>query len=105
MGASAELIRLTGIDVIQTESERLGSLLENGLRERGFKISSPISKFKAFVTFSRSNSSDISICTAALKKAQISFALRGPGIRLSTHAYNTDEDISFALKTLEPYAR
>jgi selenocysteine lyase/cysteine desulfurase len=96
LGASAKLIRETGVSNIQKESERLSHLLRKGLQAKGFQIHSPALSATSFVNFSHPTL-DI---PARLKAAGISFALRGPGVRLTPHAFNSDEDIARTLTAL-----
>ncbi len=99
LGASAELLEQTGIDHIQSEAERLGRRLSEGLENQGYQIHRSSPNNGAFVNFSYQGKSVLELADQ-LKKSQISYALRGPGLRLSPHAFNTDSDIDFALEIL-----
>jgi selenocysteine lyase/cysteine desulfurase len=100
--ASVKLILETGVPVIRREAERLSDKLREGLRAKGFTISCPNSGPHpgAIVNFTPSPLGPQTSAQLAetLKRAQISFALRGQGIRLSPHAFNSDEDIERVLE-------
>ena len=106
LGASVELIKQTGIEIIASEAERLTRKLADGLRAIDYEVNSPHgSAFSgAIVNFSptkKSRYSTIEQVTARLRAERIAFAQRTPGIRLSCHAFNTDSDIKRALLSLE----
>ena len=42
----------------------------------------------------------VEAATAALARRKVAFAIRDPGIRLSPHAHNSEEDIARALEAL-----
>ncbi len=102
--ASVKLILETGVPIIQRESERLSDKLRKGLKARGFTISCPNSDPHpgAIVNFTPSSLGPQTSAQLVdtLKRAQISFALRGQGIRLSPHAFNSDEDIERVLERI-----
>ena len=97
LGASCDLISQTGPQVVGDEASRLGNLLREGLRAKGYQIHQPQQKADAFVNFSGRAGTDLSLIAQKLKDARVSFALRGPGIRLSPHALNSDEEIQAVL--------
>jgi len=97
LGASAKMIKDVGVEVIQKESERLAQMLHQGLLERGYFVHSPQVSAISFVNISGRSLPET---TSKLKNAKISFALRGPGVRLSPHALNSDEDIARTLEAL-----
>lgn len=100
LGASAEWLSRIGVEHIAPESERLASRLREGLRKKSYLIHQPRESAGAFVNFSTEDPKQLVQATERLKGAKISFALRGPGIRLSPHAFNTDQEIDFALSIL-----
>lgn len=97
LGASVDLILATGVRVIGSEAERLARALRDGLRSQGHVIHTPHGDNQRgpIVNVSGPN-------VAALRRRNITFALRGPGIRFSPHAFNTDEEIRIVLATTDP---
>jgi selenocysteine lyase/cysteine desulfurase len=99
--ALIETLRLfseMGMQNIFNEASRLADRLREGLKSLGFKTfctDGPIVNFT-------SNDSDLNALAQKLKEAQISFALRGPGLRLSVHAFNHDSEIEKILEVLRP---
>jgi selenocysteine lyase/cysteine desulfurase len=108
LGESVKLLRETGLENIHAENTRLARLLAEGLNERGYAINAPhdtpLAPRNGFVNFSASPNAPLrsqnEIETAFLKN-KIAFARRGPGVRLSPHAFNHDDDIRRALAVLE----
>lgn len=96
MGASLDLFTQYGIEEIFKEASRLGERLQMGLSGKKFKIISagPITNFYP------AEISEIDKIIKKLNNAQVSFARRGPGIRLSVHAYNHDSEIDRILNLL-----
>jgi cysteine desulfurase / selenocysteine lyase len=106
LGAMARLIQQTGIDRIAQEAEWLSRKLMHGLREHGYLIHSPhgahhrgsIVNFSAGPDSPLKNTEEIE---ARFQSRKVSFAKRPPGgVRLSPHAFNTQEEIQEVLKVL-----
>lgn len=98
LGASVKFINEIGVANIEKETLRLASMLRSGLENRGYKVHSPYelnNHITAMVNFiPRSNSIE------ALRSINCNFAIRGPGVRLSPAAFNTDEVIEKVLSVL-----
>jgi len=92
LGASVDLILKTTVLEIEKEVLRHSSGLQRGLIDLGYEVHYNNSSIINFLP--RSDSA------ARLAAIPCNFALRGPGIRLSPHAFNTDEDIEKVLKAL-----
>jgi cysteine desulfurase/selenocysteine lyase len=92
LGASIDLILQTKVEVIEAEVLRLSGSLAIGLKDLGFVVHHNCSSIVNFIP--KSNSAE------KLASIPCNFALRGPGIRLSPHAFNTDKDIEKVLKVL-----
>lgn len=93
LGASVDLILQTGVKVIEAEVLRLSKKLADGLRDQGFDVHHNGSSHVNFVP--HPDSAD------KLRSLPCNFAVRGPGLRLSPHAFNTDEQINKVLNTLK----
>ena len=93
LGSSVDLILKTTVLVIENEVLRLSTKLEKGLMELGYTTHSNKSSIVNFVPRTETAS--------RLKSISCNFALRGPGIRLSPHAFNRNEDIERVLNALE----
>ncbi len=100
LGASAQLIASVGTSVIAEEIRRLGHELSTKLEEIGFRVHPTRNKAKHFVNFSGPNKSTTDKAVQILKQNKVSFALRGPGIRISPHAFNSDEDLDKVIHAL-----
>ena len=95
MGEVAQLLGSVGIENIFKEACRLADLLRAGLRQRGYTLNCTSGPIVNFTT------NDLQIVESKLTKARIAFVKRGPGIRVSTHAYNRDEHVNYFFKVLD----
>lgn len=93
LGRSIEMILKVGVRNLEAEAIRLASNLRGELRDLGFQLHAPNQDTpSALVNFTHEKHSRDRIA-AQLTNNNINFARRGPGIRLSPHAFNEDEDI------------
>lgn len=105
LGASARLLRETGIESIRDEAERLTKRLREGLEALGYRIHSPHgAHFRgAILNFGAGEASPLR-ADAEIEKIfhehHVSFARRPPGIRLSVHAMMRDGDVDRVLEIL-----
>lgn len=105
LGASAELIQRCKVESIQKTALGLAQELADGLRNLGFSItaSNGEQQKSPIVNFSPSTKSSIKTpeeIVEALVRNKISYARRGPGIRLAPHAHNQVADIQRVLEVL-----
>lgn len=101
LGASCRLIHTVGVEIIEKEACRLAQKLREGLLERGHHLlnpfTGPTAPIVVFLPRSEISSEQVrNLFTAN----NINFALRGGGIRLSPHAFNTDREIEKVLAVL-----
>lgn len=102
LGASCGLILQAGVKHLEEEVLRLSALLRSGLDAAGARIHSPSTQQKSsIVNFTIGSSKDMDFLKENLKKNSINFAMRGPGLRLSPHAFNSDEDIKKVLEVIK----
>ena len=97
LGATLDLFMKFGIQNIFAEASRIADRLRLGLKNQGYKVVSPEGPI---VTFGPSEKSNLEEMTKRLTDNGVSFAKRGPGVRLSVHAFNRDSDIDRVLKIL-----
>lgn len=97
MAASLDLFAEVGMENIHKEATRLADRLREGLRLAKYNVVSPDGPF---VNFAPSAKNNLEAIVHKLDDARVSFAKRGPGIRLSVHAFNRDSEIDQVLKTL-----
>lgn len=93
LGASTQLILDTSVEVILNEVERLASLLNEGLQSLGYKT---YHTKGSIVNFIPKIDTEEKLTTLSCGLAK-----RGPGIRLSPHAHNREEDIERVLNALK----
>ncbi len=92
LGASVDLILKTSVFEIEKEVVRLSNKLYEGLLTLGYIAYFNQSSIVNFIPRKES--------VEKLASIPCNFALRGPGIRLSPHAFNTDEEIEKVLTAL-----
>lgn len=98
LGATLDLFNQIGIANIYKEASRLADQLREGIRASGFDlhcVEGPI------VNFSSKDVEKMKSVETKFSSAKVAFAKRGPGIRLSPHAYNRDEEIQSAISCLK----
>jgi selenocysteine lyase/cysteine desulfurase len=97
MQATLDLFMKFGIENIFNEASRLANRFRKGLREKGYLV---ISDEGPILNFRPQSQNDLEKCATILTKNKVSFAKRGPGIRLSLHAFNQDEEVDAVLSLL-----
>ncbi len=97
MGGTLDLFLQTGIESIYKEASRLAKKLADGLTNKGYNVIAPEGPIINVATKSPQILDQVA---QKLMQANVSFAKRGPGIRLSTHAYIKDEEIDRVLNIL-----
>jgi cysteine desulfurase/selenocysteine lyase len=101
--SSIELYLKTGIDRIHKKALSLSLSICEGVSEKGFHVlgTSDLNKRQSpIVTFRAKNDSLRDKTYAALKSLKVAYSPRGGGIRLSPHAFNTNEEVSRILEIL-----
>lgn len=95
MQASLDLLQSCGIENIFNESVRLAELLAKALKDR-YQVfaNGPI------VNLAPENAEELIATMKKLDDAKVTFAKRGPGVRLSVHAYNRDSEIERVINLL-----
>ncbi|MBX3019360.1 MAG: aminotransferase class V-fold PLP-dependent enzyme, partial [Bdellovibrionaceae bacterium] len=105
LGASAKLLRETGIQNVEREAERLTRQLQEGLEARRYVVASPHGeKFRGailnFVSGPGAKLRELAEIEKTFVTAKVAYAKRPPGIRLSLHAMMQDEDVARVLALL-----
>lgn len=97
MGATLELFSRCGMESIYQEACRLADRLRDGIKTMNgelFCSTGPIVNFKLKDVEWQNR------FESRLKNANVAYAKRGPGIRMSPHAYNRDEEIDLVLNLM-----
>lgn len=93
MGATLDLFIKHGIHNISSEATRLATKLSDGLKENGVEIISPTGPIVNALISDKAQKN--------LAAAGVSFAKRGPGVRLSLHAFNHDSEVEQVLEIIQ----
>lgn len=97
MGATLDLLLSIGIDNIYLEARRLTNRLKEGLQHTGYSV---IGGDGSILNMIVPDANELKRIDQKLLTAKIAHAKRGPGIRFSPHAYNTDEEIDYLIQNL-----
>lgn len=102
LGAACEFIHSVGVATIESEALRLAQILRQGLHDKGCKILNPfgLKAVSPMVNFLPAEGKRLDEVTQKLTENKINFALRGGGIRLSPHAFNTESEIATVLSVI-----
>ncbi len=117
LGASIAMLLDIGLKNIENETLRLAKKLRKGLHHLGYEVISPFTKViedeidteivnsTPFINFKFSQRQqnkwpDIQTCSRHLNSQKILHAIRGPGLRMTTQAFNTDQEIEKVLDVL-----
>ncbi|MDH3538713.1 MAG: aminotransferase class V-fold PLP-dependent enzyme [Acidimicrobiia bacterium] len=108
LAASLRMINGLGIEVIERHVRRLGEVLRQGLVERGARlVSAPLPQARSGITtfgFHDTPEEDYRLLQKMLAdRVFISMRYTGPvgGLRVSTHFYNTEDDVLRLLDSLD----
>lgn len=101
LGASCRMISETGVHIIEEEACRLAELLRQGLAAKGYQIlNSFVGKRSPIVNYLPPQGTSLDEVALRLTQNKINYAKRGGGIRMSPHAFNTDQEIQTVLDLL-----
>ncbi|MFN8791194.1 MAG: aminotransferase class V-fold PLP-dependent enzyme [Bdellovibrionales bacterium] len=101
MKSTLDLFSSVGIDAISVEACRLAELLRQGLAARDCALHSPPQEH--IVNFLPPRGKSPEEMSSRLIKARISCVRRGPGIRLSPHAFNTEQDLQAVFDVIDSW--
>ena len=101
LGGSLELLMDIGIENIRDEIHRLGGQIIDCVKERGFELITPEDRNKRGGAICFSGPFDPASIRLELSKKDIMVNVRGGGLRVSPHFYNTDDEISTLFKELD----
>ena len=101
--AGLDLLNALGPAVIDAQIRRLTARMIDGARSRGFAVATPDDPERrgALVVV---RCRDAATLVRRLETRGIVASARGTGLRVSFHAYNTDEDVDAVLAALEAEA-
>lgn len=97
--AAAQSALELGIPQINQRALSLAYLLVEGLKEHGHRVISPAAMTSPLVSFIPKQG--LQKAAERLTQNGIDFALRGGGVRLSPHWFNTEADIKLAIDALK----
>ncbi|MFN7728073.1 MAG: aminotransferase class V-fold PLP-dependent enzyme [Bdellovibrio sp.] len=100
LGASCKMIHEFGVPLIQAESLRLAQRLRSGLRDLGYRLQTPAGPWPNSIVNFVADQERMNEIREIFDKNKILSAIRAGGIRLSPHAFNSDDEIDKVLNFL-----
>ncbi|AZZ35738.1 hypothetical protein CIK05_02620 [Bdellovibrio sp. qaytius] len=105
LGASLDVIQKVGVKTIETEALRLAKILRTGIIDLGYEIVSPYKGEQVnstpFINFKPKGEMSKKTLSEKLNSQNIFHAVRGPGLRFTPTAFNTENDLEKALFALK----
>jgi selenocysteine lyase/cysteine desulfurase len=103
LSASVEMLCEWGVDWISSRLLELTEVVIEEARHRGFEILSPVDRpeERSGIVVIRLGGADHQAIADALGERGISVSARGGGLRISPHAYNTEDEILHTFETLD----
>jgi cysteine desulfurase / selenocysteine lyase len=100
--ASMSLLESVGLEAVQERVLTLARFAQNQLRARGMNLALPEEKLQSGIVGFTHPSLSNDEALAALETKNVRAAVRAGFVRLSPHAYSTEEEIERAVATLPP---
>jgi len=98
--ASIDALREIGIDRIHEEALRLARALSTQLRDLGCRVLGDPEKRSGSPILTFVPDEPVPVAAEKLRAASVGYGIRGGGIRLAPHAFNTDEEITRVIRAL-----
>lgn len=103
LGCSIEMIQKVGTKTLREEAFRLASLLKSEIKKLNFKVHENFDqKPTQFINFLK-DKEDPKKLQKQLENQGVNLPVRGPGVRVTPHAFNTDEDIGRFIDLLKKF--
>lgn len=103
LGAAVELLLGIGIEAIAARVLALNTYLTDGLRRLGVDVLSPGGSFRSGETLCRVP--EPQLAAAFLADRGVLVSVKPQGLRIATHFFNSEEDVSRGLAALRAYLR
>ncbi len=101
LGAAIELLFEVGIDIIEKRVHGLGDLIIQEAVKRGYAVLTPMTREERGGNITCSGYFNPAKMRDALREKGIMVNVRGGGLRLSPHFYNTEEEIQKVFAVLD----
>lgn len=101
LGKSVEIINQVGCDVLKAEAFRFAAMIRTEIEKLNFKVHSPFKNVNEsqFVNFTAN--CDNKSLVQYFYNLGFHFSIRGPGVRITPHALNTDEEVQKFIDVLK----
>ena len=101
LGASIDLLLELGIENVCERIQYLGDIIIDEASKRGFKVNTPVSKKERAGIISFCGNFEPKVLKDSLLAENVIVNVRGGGIRVAPHFYNTEDDIRALFKNID----
>jgi selenocysteine lyase/cysteine desulfurase len=101
LGCAIENILKVGVDKIRAEAFHLAEFLRTEIKKLNFKVFSYSEQPNQFVNFSSPKGNKE--LQNYLQEQGVNVPLRGPGVRVTPHAFNSEDDIKAFVEILKKF--
>src|SRR3989344_523721 len=101
LGKAVEIIHQVGPEVLRDEAFRIAELIRNEIKKLNYKLHSPFVTSQ-FISISPARGDNRQL-QKYLHDKGVRVPIRGPGVRITPHAFNTDEQASELVEILKKY--
>ena len=101
LGASIELLLEIGIENVCERIQYLGDIIIDEAQKRGFKVNTPVSKDQRAGIISFCGDFDSAQLRDSLLDRNVIVNVRGGGLRVAPHFYNTKDDVHALFKQID----
>jgi cysteine desulfurase/selenocysteine lyase len=104
LGAAVELLLEVGIQKIEEQVHGLGDVIIRSAEERGYSVLTPKTRRERGGNITMAGNFDLAKVKEELQKKRIMVNVRGGGLRISPHFYNTAGEIAALFKAIDQLA-
>jgi selenocysteine lyase/cysteine desulfurase len=102
--ASMELLTGWGLDAVAAHAQTLTSAIAGGAADLGFAVAARSARSPHLLGVRLPAALDTAVVAALLREHQVHVSVRGTSLRVSTHVFNTDDDVGRLLEVLDVVA-
>lgn len=101
LGKAIEIILQVGIDILKAEAFRFASQIRTAAEGASLQVHSSFSQPNESQFINLTGAKDNKVLQKYFHQAGFHFPIRGPGVRISPHALNTDSEVKIFIEVLK----
>jgi selenocysteine lyase/cysteine desulfurase len=94
-----------GMDAVAAHARTLTSAIASGAADLGFGVAAPRARSPHLLGLRLPAGLDTAVVAAELRDHQVHVSVRGTSLRVSTHVFNTADDVDRLLEVLGVFAK